>query len=45
MAAQEEIQFCPLSQLLPADFSELPRAKWFVVNWLAGKAGLDVNNY
>ena len=27
MAAEEEIQFCPLSQLLPADFSELPSGK------------------
>jgi undecaprenyl phosphate-alpha-L-ara4FN deformylase len=38
MAAQEEIQFCPLSQLLPADFSELPAGK-VVRGELAGREG------
>ena len=38
MAAQEEIQFCPLSQLLPADFSELPLGK-VVRGELAGREG------
>ena len=38
MAAQEEIQFCPLSQLLPADFSALPRGK-VVRGELAGREG------
>jgi undecaprenyl phosphate-alpha-L-ara4FN deformylase len=43
MAAQEGIQFCPLSELLPDDLSTCPWAKWFVMNWLAGKAGLAIN--
>ncbi len=38
MAAEEEIQFCPLSQLLPADFSELPSGK-VVRGELAGREG------
>lgn len=38
MAEEEEIQFCPLSQLLPADFSELPSGK-VVRGELAGREG------
>ena len=38
MAAEEEIQFCPLSQLLPANFSELPSGK-VVRGELAGREG------
>ena len=38
MAEQEEIRFCPLSQLLPDDFSRLPTGK-VVRGELAGREG------